>query len=356
MKHRQCRLLAILLFFVPFYLHANMAQPYFEGSHNAALYGHKNCSVLREVIDIDVRKDSLEDHLYTVFKVHYHLQSNNEVDLPLLFLALSWSDTHVIKVNGKTISHLPLTTANVQEFPFITKGRMENKEQFYQAAYSKNESITVKLKDLLYFKAPLHKGTNDIYIEYRADFGFQTYGFLKNYRLKYSLYPSKFWQSFGPIAVNLHLNGLAEITQSNLGKAKIENDVVKWQLSSFDNNLDITINHRTNLLGKALLLIQPIGMATLAFIGLSIAHAMLFKRFKRTRNWIFWLGIFVLPALFYTIFLFSYDVIDHVLGYSSRHGYVFLSVVTYPLLVIVYGLLFAIWKRKHRNNESPILS
>lgn len=147
---------------------------------------------------------------------------------------------------------------------------MDNKEQFYQAAYSKNESITVKLEDLLYFKAPLHKGTNDIYMEYSADFGFQTYGFLKNYRLKYSLYPSKFWQSFGPITVNLHLNGLAEITQSNLGKAKIENDVVKWQLSSFDNDLDITINHRTNLLGKALLFIQPIGMATCFSLWLPI--------------------------------------------------------------------------------------
>lgn len=328
-----------------------MAQPYFEGAHNAAIYGHKHYSVISETIAIDIRKDTAENMLYAVFKVHYKIHAHEHADLPLLFLALHRSDTDVIKVNGKIIADKALNKQNVAQFPFISKGNLDNGEQLYHAAYRKDESIVVKLEDLIYFNAHLHTGENDVYIEYQSDFGFSTYGFLKNYRLRYSLYPSKYWKSFGPITVNLRLNGLADITKSNLGKAKIKNDIAQWTLHSFDSDLDITINHKTSVFGQIVLFLHPFGIALLFLTGFISYHCRLLKRYPSGRPWIFWLGIFIVPALFYATFFLSFDFIEWVLGYTAKHGYVFLYIFTYPIFVLLYGFLLFLWKQKRRSKS-----
>lgn len=338
-------LCCLLLCSMPHSSRANMAQPYFEGAHNAVMYGNEKYSVVREVIDIDIRKDSLEHHLYSVFKVHYKIQSQQRVDLPLLFLALYRSDTHAIKVNGRTITSQQLSKHNIKEFPFIYKSNLPGEEAYYRAAYGKDEAIHVRLEDLIYFNAPLHSGENDVYIEYASDFGFDTYGFLKNYSLHYSLYPSKFWKSFGPIQVNLHLNGLAELTESNLGKATFNGDVAQWTIHTFDQDVDITINHKTSLLGKILLFLHPFGIALLLLIGMVYVQCRLLKTYPNAAKWIFWLGIFIVPALFYTLFFLAFDWIEWVLGTPAKHGYVFLWVFTYPIFVALYGLLLSLLKR-----------
>lgn len=350
-KHMSKIIACLLLVIFPFFLHANMAQPYFAGALNASIYGNKNYSVSKEVIDIDIRKDSIENNLISVFKVHYTIQSPGRSNIPLLFLALYRSDTHVIKVNGKTIYNKPLSTQNLKQFPFISRLKTENNEADYTITYAENEGISVRLDDLIYFEAPLIEGENEVYVEYESNFGFQTYGFLKNYTLEYSLYPSQFWKSFGPIHVNLHLNGLAELTKSNLGKAKIENDIAKWTLQTADHDIDIIINHKTNLIGKLLLFLHPFGIACLFLVGMALLHTRLYQRYQNYKNWVAWLGIIFIPALFYTVFLLSFDLIEWVLGYHAKHGYVFLYVITYPVLVLLYGLLFFFWKQKKNNNH-----
>ncbi|WP_144062597.1 hypothetical protein [Sphingobacterium paucimobilis] len=315
-----------------------MAQPYFEGSRNATMYGNGNYSVLDEVIDIDIRKDSLENNLHAVFKVRYTIQSPDKVQLPLLFLALYRSPSHRIKVNGKTISNQELTPLNYTKFPFISKLKEATDDLSYSIAYAENEGIAVRLDDLIYFNAPLQEGKNEVYIEYETDLGSDTYGFLRNYSLKYSLYPSKFWKSFGPIQVRLHLNGLAELTESNLGKPEYDTDTAKWTLHTTDKDLDIVINHKTSLAGKIVLWLHPIGIASLLLIGMVLLHVKLMSNYPKSRKYFFWLGIIVVPAIFYTAFFLSFDAIEWILGYTSKHGYVFLYVVTYPIFVLLYGL------------------
>ena len=103
MKNWAIYILLLLLATVPIGVRANMAQPYFDGDLNAAMYGNKAYSVVHEIIDIEIHKDSLYQNLYAIFKIHYKIYSPNKADLPLLFLAFQIQDYPKISVNGRKI-------------------------------------------------------------------------------------------------------------------------------------------------------------------------------------------------------------------------------------------------------------
>lgn len=199
--------------------------------------------------------------------------------------------------------------------------------------------------------ANLKEGENIIEVSYDANLEYNTYGFLNNYKLEYSLYPSKFWKSFGPIEVNLILDDKIEFKQSNLGSEKAVNHKIKWTINH--QNLDtisIKLSEKTSLFSKTLLFLQPLGIAVIALIVLFFIHLKTMK--QNPKKYVLVLGIVVVPVLFYVIYFLSYDLIDFSLGKNhTKHGYYFLFIVTYPLLLLIYWLLtWQIYKRKIKTN------
>lgn len=330
-----------LVFLFTLMARANMAKPYIEGMEHTAVYGSQHCKVRHENIVIDIRESKAEHILYGIFKVQYHIESETDQDLPLLFLAKGLYSTKRIIVNNKSVEPDTINPETVSRYPFIHKGNQYNP---YYITYSKGNDIPADLKDLVYFQAALKKGDNVIYIEYSGDFTFRTYGFLKNYQVNYSLYPSQYWKSFGDINLELHLNGLAELTHSNLGKPLQSNQILQWTLRSTTEDIALIINHKTSWFAKLLLFIQPIGIALLALLLMVVLHIRLLRT-SRYHKLVFWSGTLLSTAVFYTVFFCSYSWIDLVLGSHSRQGYIFMFIFTLPIFAIVYGLILFIWNK-----------
>jgi len=325
---------------------ANMGVPYIAGSSHNVLYGNKQCHVIREKINIEIRKrDMGEGGLYGVFRIQYSIQSESDQKIPLLFIGKGLSDAKKIVVNQLSVAPQLLDSLSVQQYSFISKHAAD---PYYEAQYSVDEKVPVMLDELIYFQADLKKGDNSIFVEYEADFGYSTYGFLEDYKLDYSLYPSRFWRSFGPIEIELNLNNLADVTESNLGRPNMEGQTAKWTLNTVAKDIHLTVNHRTGWLVKMLLYIQPVGMAIIALLIMAWLHIRWLKNSKR-RRLILWLGIFLVPMICYVVFFASYSLIDLLLQKQSRQGYIFLAVVGYPFLALCYGLAIGFFNLRLKN-------
>lgn len=329
--------LFLLFFVIPFLGFANMAKPWVDGSSHSVLFSESNCTVKNESIFISLFK---ADYGYGAnYKIKYTIISDSDQILPLAFLGIGLNDKKMVLVNNAPASITPVEE-NAAAFSFLVK-----KDNYYEIKYSESETHAITLNELIYFQAKLKKGENTIYIEYSGDLEYNTYGFLKKYKLRYSLYPSKFWKSFGPIKVTMNLENNLEVNDSNIGKSTFESNSANWEISKINQEeMEITVTERISVISKILLFIEPIGLAFIFLILMAFLHFKLLKRrrIKANLKYNFYLplGIIIVPLLFYVLYFLSYDLIDFSLRQeSSKHGYVFLYVVTYPVLLLVYGIM-----------------
>lgn len=317
-------LIALLLF--PILSFGNMAQPWISGSTHSTLYGAKNCRVIKENIAIDLAED--DESTFARFIIKYLIHSDVNQTIPLLFIGIGLDKNQIVFVNNIASQILDPKLINASAVKF-----------------SDTDSIAANSEDLIYFNAPLHKGENIITVAYEADLGFNTYGFVKMRTLEYSLYPSRFWKSFGTINIMMHLQSKYKIVSSNIGDPEIENDIAKWQITSINvDNIELVITEKTNFVATILLFLQPLGIAVLFLILMFFLHLKLIRKKYEQKNrslkYALSLGIVIIPILFYVVYFSSFSLIDFSLGQeSSKHGYVFLYVVTYPILVLCYGIL-----------------
>lgn len=334
--------LLFLLILFPLSVFANMAKPYVDGTQHSVIFGANDCSVQSENIHITLKQ--MDDSYYTSYKIKYIIESDKKQTLPLLFIGIGLQECHKVLINGKTADIQLLNDSN---YSFLRKEYGN-----YVVKYSKDSEIHVGKSDLIYFIAGLDEGENIICIEYDAFLEYNVFGFVRNYKLEYSLFPSKYWKSFGPINLEIELIDDLTIKKSNIGKPVIENkantnsNVAKWTLKSTDSDISLVLSKKISPFSEVLLWLQPFGIATIVFLLLFILHIRLLKRQKKMKA-IFWIGIVLIPILFYVTFFASFNLIDFSLGQeTSRHGYVFLLVVTYPILAIVYGLIMWFIKKK----------
>lgn len=340
------------LFFLlfPLLVFGNMAKPMMDGSQHSTLYGVGNASVKSEVIDIRLVKEPDEGIYFANYTIKYHIYSPQKQALPLLFIAINLYDNTEVKVNGVS-KKIELIDIEKKKYPFI----QQDATGFF-VKYSQSDKVSVDPNSLLYFSADLVEGDNIIEVKYHANLEFNTYGFIKNYKLEYSLYPSKFWKSFGPIDINLILDNGVEFKDSNLGDEKKEKNILKWKIDPQNQeNMTIEVSEKPSSISKILLFFNPFGIAVLSLIAMSFIHFKLMKR--NTKMYILILGIVLVPILFYVIYLLSFDLIDFSLGKRfTKHGYVFLYVVTYPILLLFYWIVMLLIFRRIKRNQNPASS
>lgn len=328
-------MICFLIYLLPASVLGNMAKPWVDGSQHSVIFGSKNTVVKREIINIKLVKEPVDQFYFAEYKIKYFIHSDEKQSLPLLFLALNLSDEREITVNSRPTSTHQLDFEK-NNYPFI-----EKKSNGMFLKYAADSEISVNPNDLIYFSADMEKGDNVIEVKYNAFLQYNTFGFIRKYDLEYSLYPSKFWKSFGAIEVNLMMDDNAEIKDSNLGDYKIKNNLAQWIIKPGNHeNIEIKIYERTSLISKILIFLDPFGIAVLGLIVLSFIHFRWLQNNPRT--YILALGIILVPILFYVIYFLSYDLIDFSLGKkNTKHGYVFFIVITYPILLLTYW--FGMW-------------
>lgn len=325
----------LLFLILPLFSFANMANPWIEGTEHSGIYSLKNSKVEKEFIHIKLLKD--DEVKSAEFTVTYFIDANAEKKVPLVFIGLGLSGSAKVWVNGNPVEQQELK-ANQQSF-------LQENINGYNIKFSEKDDHSVSLDDLLYFQANFKKGKNKVVIRYGASLSYDRRDFIKEYKVKYSLYPSKFWDSFGPIEVTLESAENVELLRSNLGNPTIKNNNYTWTITDKSKDIEMEFSPKYSLFVQFLVLIGPFGIACIVSFILLLFHVKILKirRQKHPSKYNFWvpLGIVLNYIIFNATFIFSFDLL-HWLTEKTHQGYYLLAIVVFvPGFLLIYG--FMIW-------------
>jgi hypothetical protein len=356
--------ISILFFVTQFLCFGNMAKPYTDATEHSVLFSSEKLKVVKESIRIKVfsngDSDDFDEGFYSAkFNITYEIYSEQAIKLPLLFIGLGapWADT--IDVNGIRVKE---TTAKNSMDTITMKAmglRPSHREGLVEVSFAENEMTYINLDNLIYFEANLNEGLNLIHVVYTVNMGSNNYGFIRYHNIQYSLYPSQFWQSFGPIRIDLELPDTMTVSNASIGSEdSIQNNHYYYTITKIPTeDLKLAIGPKISIASHILLALHPFGIALVLSLMLVMIHFRLIKKFRQKRikrfNWYLLIGNFLIPVLYYVFFFLSFGLIHLTLGYNSlnRHGYIFLLAVTWPAAWLFYSLIMWIadshWKEKY---------
>jgi len=342
--------LTIILLLAVLTLSANMANPFGPHSITAQLVPAGKAKVLHERIDIHIVRDSLDYDDKSQFNIEYIIHAEEDMDFPLVFLALNLDGLEKVIINQKEIKSLTLDPSDIK-FSFL-----RFKDGYYEISYGKAEWERINLSDAFYFTAKLHKGENSIKVQYRAFMGFDRRDILTKYQIEYLLFPSKYWSSFGPIDLYLHPGNKMKAYAQNLGTPKEQTDtLVHWIIESpgKQGSFTIEVGEKISFPAQALLWIHPEVLALIGSIVLLYLHIRyIYKKYKTgAYRYALLLGNLIVPASFYGFCWFWTSLANYLINGIFEHnarGYILLVLFTLPLIYIVYDLILFVIDRSIR--------
>lgn len=351
-------LLLLLLFTCSWASTANMAKTSIDGTSHSSLILTNDCTVSYEKITAQILKNPHKEVRYKyiiLFKIKYKINAPANEAMPLVFMASNYLQDHKIFVNGENISSIPIDEK--QNYPFLRKEVITDTLQLsnssvefhtytnYYITYDSKEEEKVELSDLIHFIAPLKKGENTIEVSYTAFPEVLRDDFIPQYDLEYSTYPSKFWKTFPEIEVEIHFPKELEFEQSSMGKEeyRVSNQLFQGKIKDIhlSGNCYWRFSPKPSWIGLIVLTISPLGFGIILFLCAVVLH--LYYINKKSK-WGLWLGVFLTPIFFYIGFMGAYPLIMWILdSHTSPFGYFFLITFTYPIFVILYGMVTFIY-------------
>ena len=347
-------LLLLLLITLSWTSSANMANPHIYGTNHFCLILTRECTVTYEKITANIIRNPHKEVHYEyiiLFKIKYKINAPANEAMPLVFMASNYLQDHKIFVNGENISSIPID--NKKEYSFLRKDIDTIPYSDYPTEYHTNYYITydgteeekVELSDLIHFIAPLKKGENTIEVSYTAFPEVLRDDFLPPYTFEYSIYPSKFWKTFPEIEVEIHFPKELQFKRSSMeeGEYTVSNQLFRGKIKNIHSTAEHywRFSQKPSLLGRILLTIDPFGIGVLLFL---VAAGLHLYTIRRKSKWGLWLGVFLTPIFFYIGFMGAYPLIMWVLdSHTSPFGYFFLITFTYPIFVILYGMVTFIY-------------
>jgi uncharacterized membrane protein len=347
-------LITVLLFALSSVSFANMASPYRDGTKVANAFTSSEIDILKERINVTLNKESATAN----YVVEYFIRTDKDgKQIPLLFYAMEYKGDFKVCVDGKEVS--------VQKIPDDYKGKTF--EGFAKSYYNNdvdkaevaikwrdNSSIIYKLWELKYFEVDLSKGEHTIKVEYTASVWENRSNWVKEYGYRYSLSPAKNWKSFGTLEITLDARGFGEELKTNLGKQESGNqDSAVWRFDKLPADVfEISYVPKISSMASFLIGLEPFGLAMIIGFSLFIIHLFLMWRYRRNNpdkrfSWVMIAGSLIVPAIILFYYVYSFEIIDNVIGvHASRyHGYNFLVVFIYPVLMPLYLILMWIVDR-----------
>lgn len=329
---------------------ANMASPYRDGTKVANAFASSEIDILKEKISVTLNKENATAY----YVVEYFIRTdNNGKQIPLLFYAMEYKGDFKVWVDGKevTVQKIPADYTG-KTFEGFSKS-FENKDSDKAEVairWRDNSSIIYKLNELKYFETDLNKGEHTIRVEYTANVWENRSKWVKEYGYRYSLSPARYWKSFGTLEITVDARGFGEELNTNLGKQESgKQDSAVWKFDKLPGDFfEITYVPKISSFAVFLIELEPSGLAAIIGILLWIIHLFLMWRYRRRNpekrfSWVMILGSLALPAIILFYYVYSFDIIDSTIGiHASRyHGYNFLAMFIYPVLMPVY--LIVMW-------------
>ncbi|MDW7691725.1 hypothetical protein R9C00_16730 [Flammeovirgaceae bacterium SG7u.111] len=345
-------LLTILTILLSLPCWANMASPIQEGTWAATPFISKYVDILREKIHITPDRDFRT----AKFTIEYHINAGRSGEqIPLLFYASEFKESFKVWVDGVEInlSTVPEAYTELEGTPFSdfgyffeTKGWSDTKQVHIENFPS--GGFYVSIDDLKFFETDLAEGNHLIKVEYVAEQWVDRSWWVKEYSFRYALSPAKYWKSFGELEITLDASGTNRNFVANIGqptKGDLASTAV-WTFSALPTEV-LIISHIPEMNAKAsmLLAISPTGLAAIFAVILMLFHFLAMWLFRKTNSekrfsWVMIIGCLAIPFAALVAYIFSFGIIDDAIGpdAGNYHGYTFMVIVYYPILLAVYWL------------------
>lgn len=344
-------LLAIIA--LPLSVWANMASPVREGTRVATPFISQNVDIVRESILI-----ILDSAFETArFKIEYHLKAHKSGrQIPLLFYAFdfkgdfrAWIDDREITLSALPQSYARLEGTPLSDFKHVFEAQGETLGAEMQE--SPTRGFLVDIDDLKFFETDLAEGSHIVRVEYVANCWIDRSDWVTERSFRYFLSPAKYWKSFGGLDIALDASQVGKALKTNLGAPSMGDLKSKcsWTFSALPVDvLQISYQPAIGSVAAALIALSPIGLATLFALALAVLHFIAIKRHRKANpraslSWALIVGSIAVPFLTLLGFIFSFDIIDAAIGEAASryHGYTFLALALYPILLPAYFV--AMW-------------
>lgn len=336
---------------------ANMASPYESGTLSGCAFSSRSVDILGEKITISPNKDFSS----AFYDVEYTISSSSSYShlIPLLFYALDYKGDFKVWLDGNAIpiQQIPEKYVHFKGSPFYdferyngnaTQGSYHPGMQDHTALAFEWYDTDVSINDLKFFQAKISKGIHKIRVTYFGSPTVYRKDWIAKYIFEYSLSPAKLWKSFGTLEVKLVLQNSDEQVETNLGKPEGNTGglITTWKFTNLPQNyISITYTPKVSLLAQVLIFLSPFTLSLVIFSVLVFLHVRfirmaLVKKSNKMRR-IYTLGIFIVPAMYFLGYLYCYEIIDVAIGkYAGRrHGYIFMVVLLYPVLLAGYWMV-----------------
>ncbi|MFM8347010.1 MAG: hypothetical protein ACKOAR_03090, partial [Bacteroidota bacterium] len=285
------------------------------------------------------------------FLVDYRIRTGVDgVQVPLLFHALGYRNGFRAWLDGIPVSlkDLPEEYRRPDAAPF---GNFSAPFTHSLPEVGAGEEAWYRFDPaaLLYFETDIVRGDHQVRVEYDAQAWSDVSGWVTTYRHFYSLYPARFWKSFGSLEVVIKADGLdADLfTSMDDTRTAHQPDTFNWRFTSLPaDGFVITVNPRISTLASLLIRLGPDKLALLLTIFLVVIHwyMLLSGRYRnpeRKRTALVTGGSLLVPFFALLGYVLVFPVMDAVIGPEAgrHHGYVFLILIIYPMVAPIYWLL-----------------
>ena len=340
-----------------------MSSPIWTGTLTSAAYTSKDINILSEIIHIRIDKEFKT----AKFIVEYTIQSDViGQQIPLLFYAQDYKDSFFVWVDNQrvAIENIPEKYTHFDNSPFSEfnglkgNGNRNNESDEVSIYWLKNTGYVYRLNDLKYFETDITKGTHKVRVEYTANVWTDISGWIKEYSFRYSLTPAKFWKSFGTLNIIVEQDSIVRQLSTNIGQPIEKTFQAKssWTFTKLpDEYLEFSFSQKPNKLANALIAIDPFGLSIIVGIILFALHLFFVRRYRlqfvnKKYSPIVIFGSVIIPLLILLSYIFSYDLIDNVIGEDAgrHHGYVFLVIIFYPILLAFYWTIIWLFDRQQK--------
>lgn len=346
--------LSILIPFFVLYIsvYANMSSPIIKGDATSEAYSSKDIDILHEHLQI-----TIIDFYTAKFVVTYQIKSDRTgKQIPLIFDTMTnsyteegfnvWLDNESIPV-----SQIPSTYNNPNALQWIDS--LDN-----HLRYPKDD--VPNIIGLKYFEVDLSEGEHIIKVEYTVRTIVNQWRPVVSFEINYNLKPARYWRSFGQLDIEINISDLNGTFETNIDSDSIlTSPVTHLHFTEIPKDeLRISYTPEVGWFTRIMIEIGAEGLfliLSLILISLHIYFTLKYrlrnpeKRFSPVAIG----GGLLVPLLCCCIFIFSYSLLDFIIGEyaSGRHGYIFLVFVLYPILMPIYFIIVWLIDRAKKNKK-----
>ncbi len=347
-----------------------MASPLSYGTKTASPFISEYVEILNEKIEIT----PINGFKLANYEVSYKLKAKKEGgQIPLLFHAYDYYDDFIVTFNGNEVylqdvsqDYTQLSGTQFHDFSNVFSSNRTNKNQEAPIKFEENNYYFLSTKDLKFFIIDIPKGIHEVTVHYTAEPWVDRSNWVKEYTFRYSLYPAKYWKSFGELEVILNTTAMEDSISSNISKQKIGPGGIKsYTFNSLPTDvLMISYIPEINRTAQQLIAISPFGIAVIIFSVLFVIHLTLIVTHRKRGNdknfsWIVALGSITMCFIGIYTYVYSFTFIANVIGDEAGRffGYKFVFWIFYPIILLVYWLIMwsfdnLLRKKPNRNATS----